>query len=60
MAIHAGLETGLISGKYPDMDIIAYGCYLLTPHSPLERMEIESVGRCYKFTLKLLERIAGL
>ncbi|MDR1878019.1 MAG: aminoacyl-histidine dipeptidase, partial [Bacteroidales bacterium] len=43
LAIHAGLECGLIGEKYPDMDMISYGPTLRDVHSPDERLLIESV-----------------
>ncbi len=55
MAIHAGLECGIIGGKYPDMDMISCGPTIRYPHSPDEKVNIESVGKFWKFICYTLE-----
>ena len=57
MAIHAGLECGLLGGKYPDMDMISFGPTLNSPHSPDERANIPSCVKFYDFLLASLEAI---
>lgn len=57
-AIHAGLECGIIGEKYPGMDMISFGPDLENPHSPDERVHIESVGRFYQLVTKTLESLA--
>lgn len=57
LAIHAGLECGLIGGKYPEMDMISYGPTLKGAHSPDERLYIPSVLKFWDFTLEILKRI---
>jgi dipeptidase D len=57
LAIHAGLECGLIGDKYPGMDMISYGPTIKGAHSPDERIEIESVKKFWELTLKILENI---
>lgn len=57
-AIHAGLECGLIGEKFPGMDMISVGPTLKHPHSPDERVHIESVNVFYKHVLKMLEILA--
>jgi dipeptidase D len=57
MAIHAGLECGIIGEKFPGMDMISFGPDLQNPHSPDERVHSGSVERFYKLvaaTLKVL------
>ena len=56
-AIHAGLECGIIGGKYPCMDMISFGPTICYPHSPDEKVEIASVGRFWKFLCDTLARI---
>ena len=56
-AIHAGLECGIIGEKYPGMDMISIGPTIKYPHSPEEKVGIESVAKTYKFVLKILEEI---
>jgi dipeptidase D len=48
-AIHAGLECGLVSGVYPEMDMISFGPTIRYPHSPDEKVNIASVVKFYDF-----------
>jgi len=57
LAIHAGLECGLIGDKYPGMDMISYGPTVKGAHSPDERMEIESVQKFWDLTIEILKNI---
>ena len=57
MAIHAGLECGILGGTYPSWDMVSMGPTLLSPHSPDERCYIPSVQRVYDFLKKVLEAI---
>lgn len=57
LAIHAGLECGLIGEQYPDMDMISYGPTIKGAHSPDERLDIESVKRFWDLTLDVLRNI---
>lgn len=58
-AIHAGLECGIIGEKYDGMDMISFGPDLENPHSPDERIHIESVGRFYQLLAATLKELAG-
>lgn len=53
-AIHAGLECGIIGGKYPGLDMISFGPTICYPHSPDEKVEIASVAKFYDFLLRTL------
>ncbi|MDR2084509.1 MAG: aminoacyl-histidine dipeptidase [Bacteroidales bacterium] len=53
MAVHAGLECGILGAKYPNWDMISIGPTIRHPHSPDEKVNIESVGKFYDF-LKLI------
>jgi len=53
-AIHAGLECGIISEKYPDMDMISFGPTMLGVHSPDERLLIPSVAPFYRLLATVL------
>lgn len=53
--MHAGLECGIISSIYPNMDMISIGPNMLHPHSPDERVEIASVEKFWNFLLGILE-----
>ena len=57
LAIHAGLECGLIGEKYPGMDMISYGPTIKGAHSPDERILIEEVPRFWDLTLEILRHI---
>lgn len=49
--VHCGLECGVISEKYPSMQIISLGPSIHHPHSPQESVEIGSV-LCFWSLLK--------
>ena len=55
VAIHAGLECGIIVGKYPNMDMISFGPTIKYPHSPDEKVNIASVEKFWKFLCYTLE-----
>ncbi len=57
LAIHAGLECGLIGEKYPGMDMISYGPTIKGAHSPDERIKIDTVARFWELTLEVLRNI---
>jgi dipeptidase D len=57
LAIHAGLECGLIGEQYPGIDMISYGPTIKGAHSPDERLEIETVQRFWDLTLEVLKNI---
>ncbi len=56
-AIHAGLECGLIGGVYPDMDMISFGPTIRNPHSPDEKVHIESVNKFWVLLVETLKNI---
>ncbi len=58
-AIHAGLECGIIGEMVPGMDMISFGPQIEFPHSPSERVQVESVGRFYRLLTETLEELAG-
>jgi di/tripeptidase len=43
VAMHAGLECGVIGEKHPDMQMISFGPHIVAVHSPSERLKISSV-----------------
>ena len=57
MAIHAGLECGLLGGKYPDMEMISFGPTLNSPHSPDERANIPSTKKFFDYLVAALAAI---
>lgn len=54
-AIHAGLECGIISEKFPAMDMISMGPSMQGAHSPAERIYIPSVEKFWNYLLELLK-----
>ena len=54
-AIHAGLECGIIMGPYPKLDAISFGPTIRYPHSPDEKVEIETVGKFWNFLVATLK-----
>ncbi len=57
LAIHAGLECGLIGEQYPGIDMISYGPTIKGAHSPDERLQINTVQRFWDLTLEVLKNI---
>ncbi len=56
-AIHAGLECGLLGGVYPNWDMISFGPTIRFPHSPDEKVNIETVSKFWKFLIETLKEI---
>ncbi|HUI84706.1 MAG TPA: aminoacyl-histidine dipeptidase [Candidatus Binatia bacterium] len=57
IAMHAGLECGVIGEKYPRMQMASFGPTIVDPHSPNERVEISSVQEFWKYLKAVLEAI---
>ncbi len=57
IAMHAGLDCGVIGEKYPGMQMISFGPHIVDVHSPSERIKISSVGPFYRLLTSLLERL---
>ena len=55
--IHAGLECGLFSEKYPGMDMVSFGPTLRDVHTPAERLHIPSVEMVWNHLLEILKNI---
>lgn len=55
--MHAGLECGIIQGVMPNMDMISFGPEIRHPHSPDEKVHIESVARSYQVLLNTLKLV---
>ncbi len=55
--IHAGLECGLFSEKYPGLDMISMGPTLRGVHSPDEKLFIPSVAKVWEHLLAILQHI---
>lgn len=57
MAIHAGLECGILGSKYPNWDMISFGPSICSPHSPDERVNIASVSKFWEYLKTTLKNI---
>ncbi|PSW24042.1 cytosol nonspecific dipeptidase [Photobacterium swingsii] len=57
MVIHAGLECGLFKEPYPNMDMISFGPTIKFPHSPDEKVQIETVALFWEQMVAILKNI---
>lgn len=57
LAMHAGLECGILGSTYTNWDMISYGPTIRYPHSPDEKVNIATVAKFYEFTLEVLKNI---
>jgi dipeptidase D len=57
IAMHAGLECGVIGEKYPGMQMVSFGPTIVDPHSPNERVQISTVQSFWKYLKAVLEKI---
>jgi len=55
--IHAGLECGLFSERYPNLDMVSFGPTLRFVHSPEERLHIPTVQMVWDHLLDVLKNI---
>ncbi len=55
--IHAGLECGLFSEKYPDLDMVSFGPTLRYVHTPDESLHIPTVQMVWDHLLEILKNI---
>ena len=53
-AIHAGLECGLFSEKYPGLDMVSFGPTLRGVHSPDEKLLIPTVEMVWKHLVAII------
>lgn len=57
IAMHAGLECGVIGEKYPGMQMASFGPTIIDPHSPHERVQISTVASFWKYLKAVLEAL---
>ncbi|MBT3386041.1 MAG: aminoacyl-histidine dipeptidase [Prolixibacteraceae bacterium] len=57
LAMHAGLECGILGSTYTKWDMISIGPTIKFPHSPDEKVNIETVQKYWDFLLNTLENI---
>lgn len=55
--IHAGLECGLFSERYPQLDMVSFGPTLRFVHTPEERLHIPTVQMVWDHLLDVLRNI---
>ena len=55
--IHAGLECGLFSEKYPNLDMVSFGPTLRNVHTPDECLYIPTVQMVWDHLLEILKNI---
>ena len=56
--IHAGLECGLISEKFPGIDMVSFGPTIERAHSPEERVNIASVQKFWDLLTAVLRNLS--
>ena len=57
VAIHAGLECGLLSEKLPGLDCVSMGPEMHNIHTSREKLGIASTERTWKFLLEVLKNL---
>ncbi len=57
LGIHAGLECGLFSERYPNLDMVSFGPTLRYVHTPDERLLIPTVQMVWDHLLEILKNI---
>ena len=57
LAIHAGLECGILSDKLPGLDCVSIGPNMQDIHTSRERLNIASTERTWNFILQILKEL---
>jgi dipeptidase D len=57
VAIHAGLECGVIAEKYPQMKFASIGPTIRYPHSTREEVDLKSVERTFEVLLGIVDTL---
>ena len=57
VAIHAGLECGLLSEKLPGLDCVSIGPDMCDIHTSREKLNIASTRRTWEFLLEILKEL---
>lgn len=55
LAIHAGLECGLLAEKMPGLDCVSIGPQMHDIHTSREKLDIASTARTWRFLLEVLK-----
>jgi dipeptidase D len=57
VAIHAGLECGLLGEKLPGLDAVSIGPEMHDIHTSREKLGIASTKRTWEFVLEVLKAL---
>ena len=57
VATHGGLETGVLKGKIPELDIVTMGPNMSDIHTPDEKLELESFLKTYQLLVSFIETL---
>ena len=57
VAIHAGLECGLLSEKIPGLDSVSMGPQMYDIHTSREKLDIASTARTWEYLLEVLKSL---
>ncbi len=57
VAIHAGLECGILSDKLPGLDCVSIGPQMYDIHTSREKLDIASTERTWRFLLEVLKSL---
>lgn len=57
LAMHAGLECGILGATYTNWDMVSIGPTIKYPHSPDEKVNIATVQKYWDFLLNILENV---
>ncbi|MDG5855210.1 aminoacyl-histidine dipeptidase [Clostridium beijerinckii] len=57
VAIHAGLECGILKERLGDLDMISFGPNIIDIHTPNEHLSISSACRCFEYLVEVLKEI---
>ncbi|MFX1297496.1 MAG: beta-Ala-His dipeptidase, partial [Promethearchaeota archaeon] len=53
--IHGGLETGMISKKIPEIDMVSIGPRIIGEHTTNEKLNISDVGTVYELLIRIIK-----
>ncbi len=56
-AIHAGLECGILGERVHGLDMVSFGPHITGPHSPDERVYVNSVQKSWKYLVAVLAEL---
>lgn len=57
VALHAGLECGVLQERIGNLDMISFGPDLVDVHTPMEKLSIPSASRSFELLKRTLEKI---